>query len=121
MSEEFEDDHESEDDDEDEEFEREMELGYDNLNMLYRRHTETDTKLRARVINSAIEIDDWIERLIAFHFCPDDAHQILFRSLLFRIGEVTFSRKIKILRELLKQSYPDIYTDYSNIFAKLER
>src|SRR2546423_610060 len=117
MTEELED--ELEPDDEYTEHEREMLIGYDNLSRLYKRHQETDTNLRARVINFAIEIDDWIERLIAFHFCFDEAQQMLFRSLLFRIGEVTFSRKIKILRELLKQSYPDIYTDYSNIFAKL--
>lgn len=80
-----------------------------------------DQEIRSRVIYNAIAIESDIEQIIAWHFCHDEGKHILFISLMFNDGQITFSQKIVILKKLLRDSYPDIYLQFSGIFSQLNK
>src|SRR5690349_12029835 len=80
-----------------------------------------DQRLRSRIIYNAILVENVIERIIVTHFCREADQQALFASLIFREGQVTFSRKIIILEKLLKSAYPDLHTQCKWIIKKIDQ
>ena len=62
-----------------------------------------------------------IEQIIATHFCSDQAKQLSFMSLIFKDGEITLSTKIRMLRKLLRQCYPDLYGEVSPLIRRLDK
>jgi len=56
----------------------------------------------------AADAEASVDRLIAWHFCPDRAKHGLFYRLLFVEGQIPFSRKIEIAKKLLKAFHPDL-------------
>jgi hypothetical protein len=61
-----------------------------------------EQRLRGRIIYNSILLEKVIEKVIAAHFS--------------RYKEITFSRKIKTLKDLLKSSYADLFDQCSWIF-----
>lgn len=92
---------------------------YDEQYQIIEKIHEFDRNLRSRIIYQVIEIESNIEQIIAWHFCREESQHILFISLMFMDGQITFSQKITILKKLLRDSYPDIYKDVSSIFSQL--
>ena len=80
-----------------------------------------DQRLRSRIIYNAILVENVIDRIIATHFCREADQKILFASLIFREGQVTFSRKIIILEKLLKSAYPDLHRECKWIIKKIDQ
>ena len=67
-----------------------------------------DQRIRSRIIYNSILVDNAIEKIITTHFCREKDEKMLFASLIFRDGQITFVQKTIILRKLLKHSYPDL-------------
>lgn len=80
-----------------------------------------DRLMRSQILYEAIDLEAAVERIVAFHFCPDPEKHDLFVSLLFREGEVTFSQKIKMLRKLLKLCYPTVERAFAFLPKHLEK
>ncbi len=78
-----------------------------------------DQMLRSRIIYNAILVENGIERIIVTHFCRETDQQALFASLIFREGQVTFSRKTVILEKLLKSAYPDLHQQCKWVLNKI--
>jgi hypothetical protein len=76
--------------------------------------------IRGEIINAAVAVESSIEEIIAEHFC-EPASKALFISLVFVVGQVTFSQKILILKKLFKDSYPDFVTTFPRLFNGLEK
>jgi hypothetical protein len=81
---------------------------------------EIDRLVRSHIIYEAISIEGIIDQIIAWHFCPDEAKHVWFQSLLFREGEVGFSKKIRILKKLLRDCYPDLFEKVPGLINKLD-
>jgi len=80
-----------------------------------------DQRLRSRVIYNSILVENALEKVITTHFCREKGEEILFSSLLFREGQVTFSRKIVILEKLLKISYPDLHKECKWLIKQIDK
>ena len=80
-----------------------------------------DQRLRSRVIYNSILVENALEKIITTHFCREKGEEILFSSLLFREGQVTFSRKIIILEKLLKLAYPDLHKECRWVIKQIDK
>jgi hypothetical protein len=63
---------------------------------------------RSQIISDAADAEASVDRLIAWHFCPDRAKHGLFFALMFREGEIFLSTKLKIAKKLLRRYHPDL-------------
>jgi hypothetical protein len=81
---------------------------------------ELDRLVRSHVIYEAIALEGVIDNIISAHFCTDETKHIWFQSLIFRDGEVTFSKKIIILKKLLSNCYPEIDKLVPSLTKKLD-
>jgi hypothetical protein len=90
----------------------------------FQRHVtitlELDRMVRSHILYEAIALEGMVDQVIAWHFCPNEEKHIWFSSLIFRKGEVTFSKKIEILETILKQFYPDINADMPGLVTRLQ-
>jgi hypothetical protein len=84
------------------------------------RNFEIDRLVRSHIIYEAISLESMVDQIIAWHFCPDETKHLWFQSLLFRVGEVPFSNKIRILKKLLRECYPDIWESVPGLTNKLD-
>lgn len=67
-----------------------------------------DRLFRSQIIYEAIDLEGFVDKMIAWYFCPEKAkHGLLFASL-FREGELGLSKKLRILKRLLVASHPDL-------------
>lgn len=82
---------------------------------------ERDRLMRSQIIYESIALEGAVDRLLACHFCPDDSKHDLFVSVLFGDGEVTFSRKIRMLKKVLKLCYPKLATAYAFLPNRLDK
>jgi len=94
---------------------------YDELGAITSEVYQYDQEIRSHAIYKAVAIESDIEQIIAWHFCHDESKHILFISLMFNEGQITFSQKLAILKKLLRDSYSDIYLKYSGIFSQLDK
>jgi hypothetical protein len=78
-----------------------------------------DQNTRTKIIYHAIHLEALVGEIIAWHFCPNEEKHLWFDSLIFQKGEISFSTKISILHELLKQFYPDIYAATPGLITRL--
>ncbi len=89
------------------------------------RHAEVNERYKSlislQIVQRAILIEAQLETIIAFHFCEDREKWLSFRSLLFRDGEISFSQKTKICKELFREQYPKIYEQISPLFTRLDK
>lgn len=69
---------------------------------------------------AAVSLETEIEQILATHFCDKDKHAV-FITLMFIVGQVTFSQKTIMLKKLLKHSYPDLLTASPNLFKNLDK
>ncbi len=81
---------------------------------------DIDRLVRSHVIYEAISVESIIDRIISWHFCPDETKHLWFQSLLFREGEVGSSKKIRMLKKLLPDCYPDIFEKVPGLINKLD-
>jgi hypothetical protein len=79
-----------------------------------------DQEARGKIIYAAVRVESVIEQIIAEHFC-DKKDQAMFISLLFIVGQITFSQKLIILKKLFKEYYPDLLTTFPKIFSRLDK
>lgn len=63
---------------------------------------------RSQIISDAADAEASLDRLIAWHFCPDRSKHGLFFLLMFREGEIFMSKKLTIAKKLLKTYHPDL-------------
>ncbi len=84
------------------------------ITLVYDRH------VRSQVMYNAIYLDNLIGQTIAWHFCPNEEKHLWFKSLIFQRGEISFSKKIIILRDILEQFYPDIYAETKGVIKRLD-
>src|SRR5882672_12591493 len=75
-------------------------------------------EFRNEIINKAIWIDNAINKILAYHYCKNEQLQTSFISLVLTDGQITFSRKIIMVKKLFQKHYPDLYQQYNNIFKK---
>lgn len=85
-----------------------------------RRTLEYDRLVRSELLHKAIVIDGVIAKIIAWHFCHNENDHPLFFSV-FDIGELSFSKKIRMLNKLLKFYYSDLHEKYSEELKKLDK
>ncbi len=78
-----------------------------------------DQNTRTQIIYNGIYLDELVGEIIAWHFCPSEEKHLWFKSLIFRTGELSFSKKIDILKEILKHSYPDIFDATRGLIERL--
>lgn len=78
-----------------------------------------DQNTRTQIIYHAIHLEALVGEIIAWHFCPNEEKHLWFNSLIFQKGEISFSTKITILDQLLKQFYPDIYAATLGLITRL--
>lgn len=81
---------------------------------------ELDSIVRTRVLYQAIALEGVLDHIIAWHFCPDQAKHAAFFSLLFREGEITLANKTRILKKILKSSYPPLLRLFPKLFKALD-
>lgn len=82
---------------------------------------EYDRLFRSHLLYEAIELEGRLDKIIAWHFCSDEAKHGLLFSLVFREGEIGFSAKIQVLRKLLKNAYPDLKDAFGYMASALHR
>jgi hypothetical protein len=80
-----------------------------------------DQRLRSRVIYNSILVENGLEKVLITHFCREKNDERLFASLIFREGQVTFSRKIVILEKLLKSAYPDLHRECNWVIKQIDK
>jgi hypothetical protein len=80
-----------------------------------------DQRIRSRVIYNSILLENAVQKIITTHFCRERGEEILFSSLMFREGQITFSKKITILGKLLKLAYPDLYKQCKWAIAQIDK
>jgi len=64
-------------------------------------------------------VENEIENIITTHFCRERNPAPLFKSLIFGVGEVTFSKKISILEKILEVAYPDLWKECKWVISRL--
>jgi hypothetical protein len=74
---------------------------------------EYERVFRSQIIAAAITLEAEIDRIIAWHFCPDATKHPLLYSLIFREAEVTYKAKVIILKKLLKLAYPELSAPFA--------
>jgi hypothetical protein len=84
------------------------------------RTFEMDRMVRSHIIYETTAIEGVVDSIISWHFCPDENKHIWFQSLLFRDGEISFSKKIIILQKILKEFYPDLNKSVKGLTKKLD-
>jgi len=67
-----------------------------------------DRYFRSQILYEAIALEASVDRIIARHFCPDEAKHGELVSFVFQEGEIGFNKKIRIVENLLKHSYPEL-------------
>ena len=72
------------------------------------RIMQLDHLIRGCTLNHSTVIEHSMGRIIAYHFQMDKERRNLFFSLIMNDPSMTYSRKMSILRDLLKISYPEI-------------
>lgn len=98
-----------------------LDLEHSDLWKTLKKIRKYEQKIRTAIISVAISLESEIEQIIAWHFCQDESKHLLFLSLMFNDGQVTLSQKIVILRKLFRESYPDLYQQFSGIFSQLDK
>jgi hypothetical protein len=78
-----------------------------------------DQNTRTQIIYNAIHLEGLVEEIIAWHFCPNEEKHLWYKSLIFKTGELSFSKKITILKGILQQFYPDIYAATLGLIKRL--
>lgn len=82
---------------------------------------EYDRLFRSQLIYEAIALEGQLDKIIAWHFCPDEAKHGLLFSLVFREGQIGFSAKIQVIRKLLKHAYPELREGFGHLPKALDR
>jgi hypothetical protein len=85
------------------------------MTLVYDRH------IRSQVMYNAIYLEGLVGQIIAWHFCPNEEKHLWFNSLIFQRGEISFSKRIIILKEILQQFYPDIYAETKGVIDRLDK
>jgi hypothetical protein len=69
---------------------------------------EYERLFRSRVIANAADAEASVDRIIAWHFCPDQAKHDLFYATLFRESALGLRKKLLIVRRILKAEHADL-------------
>jgi hypothetical protein len=80
-----------------------------------------DQHIRSQVMYNAIYLEGLLGQIIAWHFCPNEEKHLWFNYLILQRGEISFSKRISILKEILQQFYPDIYADTKGVIGCLDK
>jgi len=94
-----------------------------NAYLEYELHTKRQTydrKARGEIIYAAVTIEGVIEQIIAEHFSEGDKRW-LFISLMFTVGQVTFSQNLIMLKKLFLNSYPDFLALFPGMFNQINK
>ena len=87
------------------------------------RHIEIvlgyDRAFRSQIIYEAIALESLLDGIIAWHFCSDATKHPLLFTLIFKEGEISFGKKIRMLSKLLKQCYPDLKPTFGALPKRL--
>jgi hypothetical protein len=97
-----------------------MENEDEQLYEMFQRREKFDQEARGKIIYAAVRVESVIEQIIAEHFC-DEKDKAMFISLMFIVGQVTFSQKLIILKKLFKEFYPDLLKLFPKMFNRLEK
>ena len=92
---------------------------YRILERLHDKSLKLDHDIRSQIIFSSIMVENEIENIITTHFCRERNPAPLFKSLIFGVGEVTFSKKITILEKILEVAYPDLWKECKWVISRL--
>lgn len=80
---------------------------------------ELTKEIRGSFLSQAIAIENFVGDVITFHFCLEENRQNLFFSLV--TGEISFSRKIKILKKILEIEYPELLKENTELINNLDK
>lgn len=75
---------------------------------------------RSQIISEAIALESVVDEIVAWHFCADDRKHPLLFTLIFKEGEISFGKKIRILAKLLRQCYPDLKSTFGTLPKRLD-
>ncbi|MGE0864516.1 MAG: hypothetical protein AB7P34_11500 [Vicinamibacterales bacterium] len=80
-----------------------------------------DRAIRSQILFEAIALESVLDSIIAWLFCADEGKHPLLFSLIFGDGQISFSKKIVILRKLIRQIYPDLNNEFGWLPNRLDR
>lgn len=67
-----------------------------------------DRHLRTEVLAAGVSVEETLELIITEHFCPVPEKKDAFIAFIFREGQLGFSDKLRMIRPLARQCYPDL-------------
>ena len=79
-----------------------------------------DRLFRSQVLYEAIALEAVLDRIIAWHFCPDQTKHGLLFTLIFREGEIGLGKKIRMVAKLLRHSYSDLKDTFGFVIKRLD-
>jgi hypothetical protein len=80
-----------------------------------------DRLFRSQVLYEGIALESAVDQVIAWHYCSEPYKHASLFSFVFRDGEITFGKKIRILSSIMKESYPELAETFSSLRKQLDR
>jgi hypothetical protein len=79
-----------------------------------------DRVFRSQILYEAIALEAVLDSIIAQYFCPDKAKHPAFVSFIFQEGEISFGKKIRMVANIMKHSYPDLKEAFGFLPKRLD-